>query len=394
MLIQVCMCVLPCLLRQPKKARGGKFARKNFKRKANRAAAEAGVVPGSAEDNDPSAPWYKKPRRGGDKDKAAQAAADSVHDPARSGNNGVWKMATDGSGSFMISAPDCPKFEAYYRAQGILDESEWPAFLASLRTKLPTTFRLSTISGMHYHLLHTLTHALQATPEQNKMGLATSYTYTDVQTKVSSVIDPPTPLAWYPNSLGWYLKAGKSELKTRGNMFAKFREFIMAQYDQGNLNRQEAVSMIPPLLLDVQPHHMVLDMCAAPGSKVDTTQTTTTRMAAERNEWHANPHQLDERLGLTVSCFFFVFFSCSLSFVCIADRPADRRTARRHSLHGHVRNAGGHGDRQRCRHQARVPPRAPTQAIWKRGIPRHHARWTAVPEHLSQGRIRACDQGR
>jgi len=25
--------------------------------------------------------------------------------------------------------------------------------------------------------------------------------------------------------------------------------------------------MIPPLLLDVQPHHKVLDMCAAPGSK-------------------------------------------------------------------------------------------------------------------------------
>ncbi len=36
---------------------------------------------------------------------------------------------------------------------------------------------------------------------------------------------------------------------------------------QGNISRQEAVSMIPPLLLDVKPHHKVLDMCAAPGSK-------------------------------------------------------------------------------------------------------------------------------
>jgi hypothetical protein len=27
------------------------------------------------------------------------------------------------------------------------------------------------------------------------------------------------------------------------------------------------VSMIPPQLLDVEPHHFVLDMCAAPGSK-------------------------------------------------------------------------------------------------------------------------------
>lgn len=36
---------------------------------------------------------------------------------------------------------------------------------------------------------------------------------------------------------------------------------------QGNISRQEAVSMIPPLLLDVKSHHKVLDACAAPGSK-------------------------------------------------------------------------------------------------------------------------------
>ena len=34
-----------------------------------------------------------------------------------------------------------------------------------------------------------------------------------------------------------------------------------------NTSRQETVSMIPPLVLDVKPHHKVLDMCAAPGSK-------------------------------------------------------------------------------------------------------------------------------
>lgn len=36
---------------------------------------------------------------------------------------------------------------------------------------------------------------------------------------------------------------------------------------QGNISRQEAVSMVPPLLMDIQPHQWVLDMCAAPGSK-------------------------------------------------------------------------------------------------------------------------------
>ena len=42
---------------------------------------------------------------------------------------------------------------------------------------------------------------------------------------------------------------------------------MVVETEVGNISRQEAVSMIPPLLLDVKPHHYVLDMCAAPGSK-------------------------------------------------------------------------------------------------------------------------------
>ncbi|KAI8853544.1 hypothetical protein BC829DRAFT_439945 [Chytridium lagenaria] len=48
---------------------------------------------------------------------------------------------------------------------------------------------------------------------------------------------------------------------------AKFHSFLMAETEAGNISRQEAVSMIPPLLLNVEPEHYVLDMCAAPGSK-------------------------------------------------------------------------------------------------------------------------------
>ena len=47
----------------------------------------------------------------------------------------------------------------------------------------------------------------------------------------------------------------------------KCHRFMVVETASGNMSRQEAVSMIPPFLLDVQPHHMVLDMCAAPGSK-------------------------------------------------------------------------------------------------------------------------------
>jgi multisite-specific tRNA:(cytosine-C5)-methyltransferase len=49
--------------------------------------------------------------------------------------------------------------------------------------------------------------------------------------------------------------------------FASFQKFLVAETDVGNISRQEVVSMIPPLLMDLRPGMTCLDMCAAPGSK-------------------------------------------------------------------------------------------------------------------------------
>ena len=49
--------------------------------------------------------------------------------------------------------------------------------------------------------------------------------------------------------------------------FASFQKFLVAETDVGNITRQEVVSMIPPLVMDLKPGMTVLDMCAAPGSK-------------------------------------------------------------------------------------------------------------------------------
>ena len=49
--------------------------------------------------------------------------------------------------------------------------------------------------------------------------------------------------------------------------FASFQKFLVSENSVGNISRQEIVSMIPPLLMDIQPGMTVLDMCAAPGSK-------------------------------------------------------------------------------------------------------------------------------
>jgi len=53
----------------------------------------------------------------------------------------------------------------------------------------------------------------------------------------------------------------------REEAYFKLHNFLISETESGNISRQETVSMIPPLVLDVKPHHKVLDMCAAPGSK-------------------------------------------------------------------------------------------------------------------------------
>jgi len=59
---------------------------------------------------------------------------------------------------------------------------------------------------------------------------------------------------------------GKTTIR-RCPPFKKFQNYLVAENTVGNISRQEAVSMIPPLLMDIESHHTVLDMCAAPGSK-------------------------------------------------------------------------------------------------------------------------------
>lgn len=76
----------------------------------------------------------------------------------------------------------------------------------------------------------------------------------------------PMNLPWYPNGLAWQLRLSRTDIR-RSEPLYKLHNFLVAETAAGGVSRQEAVSMIPPVVLDVQPHHKVLDMCAAPGSK-------------------------------------------------------------------------------------------------------------------------------
>ena len=145
------------------------------------------------------------------------------------------------------SKPDkqgAARFEAYYALQHIVPDSEWPTFLKTLATPLPITFRITdaTHDG----------HAAWLEAEAARLGA--------------------TRLPWYAcgAATAWTF-AGESRRGLRAARDAArdaaLRDFLVSGTTSRNLSRQEAVSMVPALLLGAAPGWAVLDACAAPGNK-------------------------------------------------------------------------------------------------------------------------------
>ncbi len=74
-----------------------------------------------------------------------------------------------------------------------------------------------------------------------------------------------TNIAKHKNMI-YYINIPRFELK-RNSALSNFHNYIQKSVASGLISRQEAVSMIPPLLMEVLPGEAVFDTCAAPGSK-------------------------------------------------------------------------------------------------------------------------------
>ncbi len=91
----------------------------------------------------------------------------------------------------------------------------------------------------------------------------------------------PEPVPWYPDQLAWWMTTSKNVIR-KYPPFAAFQRYLVSEDRVGNISRQEVVSMIPPLLMDVRPGMTVLDLCAAPGSKAAQLREMIHRGAEDR----------------------------------------------------------------------------------------------------------------
>lgn len=145
------------------------------------------------------------------------------------------------------------QLERYYNELNIVPEGEErEQFWTALRRELPNSFRFCGSKG------HAL--AVKKNLTDHFIPQITAMKFDD------QPVEPPKPMTWYPDQLAYSMTTPKNVIR-KFAPFAAFQKFLVSETAVGNISRQEAVSMIPPLLLDVRPGHTVLDLCAAPGSK-------------------------------------------------------------------------------------------------------------------------------
>uniref|UniRef100_UPI00358F2CBB RNA cytosine C(5)-methyltransferase NSUN2-like isoform X2 n=1 Tax=Myxine glutinosa TaxID=7769 RepID=UPI00358F2CBB len=214
----------------------------------------------------------RKKAQGRQSKKKNQAVAAGVIDAASAGAVGVIDAASAGAVGVIDTASDDAEksswgagyaeilkenrvFEQYYREQGIVPTEEWNDMMEALRQPLPVTFR---ITGYRSHA-EDLLRSLKVKHFQELQNLEVD----------GQKVDRPHLLPWYPNGMAWEINLSRKIIR-KSPVLERFHNFLIFETESGNISRQEAVSMIPPLLLEVEPHHKVLDLCAAPGSK--TTQ--------------------------------------------------------------------------------------------------------------------------
>nr|OQO20247.1 hypothetical protein B0A51_17063 [Rachicladosporium sp. CCFEE 5018] len=172
---------------------------------------------------------------------------------SRGGGGSSDKPNYDNRQSFDQVPKQNEKFERYYNSLDLVPAGpEREAFWAALRRELPNAFRFCGSKGNALSVRKNLTERFFPMIEQIKHN--------------GEPVELPKSMPWYPEGLAYSMTTPKNVVR-KYEPFKEFQKFLVSETGVGNISRQEQVSMIPPLLLDVQPHHTVLDLCAAPGSK-------------------------------------------------------------------------------------------------------------------------------
>lgn len=114
------------------------------------------------------------------------------------------------------------KFVRFYQHMGICPVNEWDSFLQTLRTNLPTTFRISSCRKTAKRLLDII--------QSDFFDKYVAESTLEGSTR-------PFSLPWYPNGLAWQLDLTRKDIR-RSESHYKLHNFLIAETTAGSISRK------------------------------------------------------------------------------------------------------------------------------------------------------------
>ena len=164
-------------------------------------------------------------------------------------------------------------FERHVAVQNLVDPEERGTFFSALRRPLPIAIRIRSPSP-----------SIVAEWDRLRKSLSSSSSSSlDSSSHRRGLIIHEIPGI----AGGWQIQnLPPPDVMKADPSLRPLRHFLSSKTAEGSVLRQEFVSMLPVKMLDIKSHHIVLDMCASPGSKtsqaidnlyddVDLESTTT-----------------------------------------------------------------------------------------------------------------------
>ena len=149
------------------------------------------------------------------------------------------------------------KFEYYYKTQFsklFQTPEKFEEFITKLREKLPCLFLINKAHPFHEGYRNFLL-------DESFLKKILGDQYNLIKIEIKNLINYKECL-----NLVYNININRMELKENG-LFKNFHTFIQFGVDGGVISRQEAVNVIPPILMQASPKDHLLEMSAAHGSK-------------------------------------------------------------------------------------------------------------------------------
>lgn len=205
-----------------------------------------------------------------------------------------------------------PRHTLFFQSQisSLKDEKEWKNFTNFLRMPLPVTFRLN--SSLEQNRLTLIERKLRKL-------LSRRGKFIKFNDKIIEDENFGSKLPFFPYL---YQLLFDNSVLGHEDSVKDLHNFISRENELNFITRQEIVSMVPVALLDIQENDVILDCCAAPGSKTDQLLNAL-HSAAHKNSPDSLPsgfivaNDSDSKRLLTLMNRFSKRPSPNLGFTCM-----------------------------------------------------------------------------